>query len=320
MPRDPREVQIPEPLSRSYVLCVSSNKGGVGKTTITTNLAIYLRALREDLPILLVGLDDQRTLDRMFSLHPARPDEKNLLHAWTERSLSGVIQLGEYGIHYVPSPPDLADLKSRAQDPCILRDILERSEWRGIALIDTKSDLEALTRNAYHASDRILVPVSDWSSLEEAGKLMELLEADGVGAERARVLLSLVDRRARGSDGEAPLHETLSREIERRGWPLFATAISRSPRVEALNSGSATPLSILHHARGTAVHAEFRELAQEVMEEMGLAEPREAAEGPARRPAPPRGRGKPEPAHEPLRGVLAPLSWASDLLGALRGR
>jgi cellulose biosynthesis protein BcsQ len=41
------------------VLAVVSNKGGVGKTTVATNLAVYLRAMREDLPILLIGLDDQ---------------------------------------------------------------------------------------------------------------------------------------------------------------------------------------------------------------------------------------------------------------------
>ena len=96
------------------VLAVSSNKGGVGKTTVAANLAIFVRALREDLPVLLVGLDDQQVIDRMFALRPLLPGEGNLKHGWAGRSLARVIQLGQYGVHFVPSPPDLTLLKARA--------------------------------------------------------------------------------------------------------------------------------------------------------------------------------------------------------------
>ena len=60
-----------QPADRPFrVVTVASNKGGVGKTTIALNLAVYLRALREDLPILVLGLDDQSLLERMFALEP----------------------------------------------------------------------------------------------------------------------------------------------------------------------------------------------------------------------------------------------------------
>ena len=70
---------------RVRALAVACNKGGVGKTTLATNLAIYLRALREDLPVAVVSLDDQRTVDRMFALRPPQPGDGNLKHAWAER-------------------------------------------------------------------------------------------------------------------------------------------------------------------------------------------------------------------------------------------
>lgn len=254
------------------VVAVSSNKGGVGKTTLATNLAVYARALREELPVLIVGLDDQRTIDRMFALRGPVPGEANLKHAWAERSLSRAIQLGEYGVHFVPSPPDVSLLKARAEDPRALSRIIAQSEWPGLLILDTKSDLEALTQSAWHAADRILIPVSDWASLEEAAKIFRMLERAGLGAQRARVVFTLVDRRARGEGADARLFERLADEVRWRGWPRCETSLSRSPRVESLNSGTERPRSILHHARGTAVHAEMRELCHEVLRDLGIAE------------------------------------------------
>ena len=60
--------------------------------------------------------------------------------------------------------------------------------------------------------------------------------------------------------------------MRRRGWAYYKTALSRSPRVETLNSGSRTPLSILHHAKGTEVHAQFRELTLEVLGDLGISD------------------------------------------------
>jgi cellulose biosynthesis protein BcsQ len=261
------------PAQRGPVVTVSSNKGGVGKTTLATNLAIYTRALREDLPVLVVGLDDQGTLDRMFALREPRSGDGNLKHAWAERSLASAAQLGQYGVHFVPSPPDVALLKARAGDPRTLARILEQTAWPGLVILDTKSDLEALTQNAYYAADRILVPVADWSSLEEGEKIMALLERSGIGSARARIVFTLVDRRSRVGGAEGPtLFGRLRDEVRSRGWAYYKTAISRSPRVETLNSGSRTPLSILHHARGTEVHAQFRELTLEVLGDLGISD------------------------------------------------
>jgi len=252
------------------VVAVASNKGGVGKTTVAANLAIYLRALDEDLPVLVVALDDQSAIERMFRLRPSAPGEGNLKHGWAERSLDRVIQLGQYGIHFVPPPPDTAPLKSHAEDPRTLQRILARTDFQGVVILDTKSDLEALTQNALHAADLLILPVADWGSLEEAAKIFELLERARLERVKPRILLTLVDRRTRVDAAGGTLHDRLLAAIDARGWPRFESYLSRSPRVEALLSASQAPGSILHHARGTQVHGQLRELAEEVAKELDL--------------------------------------------------
>jgi MinD-like ATPase involved in chromosome partitioning or flagellar assembly len=279
---------------RGRAVAVSSNKGGVGKTTLAANLAIYARAFAE-IPVLVLGLDDQNVLDRTFA--PGDLDGAGVAtvkHAFAERSLERAVRPGDYGVHFVPSAHETELLRARAEDPQGLARLLAGLAWPGLVVIDTKSDLGVLTRNALHAADRVLVPVPDRSALLEAEKCFAYLARCGLGA-RGRVVLTLVDARAREGDG-GRLAERLRAEVERRGWPLYRTALSRSPRVELLNSGEGRPRSILHCAAGTRIHAELGELTREVLEDLGLLA--------ARPPAPAPLRARPGPGRRGLKAAL----------------
>ena len=248
------------------VLAVVGNKGGVGKTTVATNLAVYLRAMREDLPVLLLGLDDQAAIDRMFAIEPA-PSRPTILDALRAGSLSPAIRLGHYGVHYLPTSPRIGELKREITDPGRLHAALLRTEWRGLVLIDTKSDLEILTQNALVASDLALVLARDLGSLSEAQKVFDLLAAWGRPPESARVLLSLVDLRVRYPEGETrDVLALLLAEIRRMGLPLLETFLSSSPKVESLTTNPARAAkTVLHGAPGSIVHRQLQHLAEEVL-------------------------------------------------------
>jgi cellulose biosynthesis protein BcsQ len=267
---EPGPVQTSLPLASPpydgvQVVTVTSNKGGVGKTTLATNLAVYLRALDEDLPILVLTLDDQPAIDRMFALdgRTATPDIADALRQGT---LARAIRFGQYGVHYVPSSRRVAEIKSTVRSDDVLRAVLLRTGWRGVVIIDTKSDLEMLTRNAIAAADLSLVVVKDQISVLEAERVFALLEGWGRPRERARIVLSLVDLRIRYREGDT--HDVLGllvQEVRRRGLPLFETFVSRSPKVESLYTNpDGHALSILHGAAGTPVHGQMHRLAEEV--------------------------------------------------------
>jgi cellulose biosynthesis protein BcsQ len=248
------------------VVAVASNKGGVGKTTLATNLPVYVRALHEDLPILVLGLDDQDLIERMFALDGSRP-ARTILEALRHRDLASAIRLGQYGVHYVPPSPGISDLAAALSDPFALRDLLVRTGWSGLVVIDTKSDFGTLTQNAIAASDLVLVPVSDRTSLDQAERIYTLVDAWQRPRERARIVLSLVDRRVKYRSGDqVDVLGLLLSEVHRRGYPLFESFVSRSPKIESLvTNPEGLVHSILHGADGSLIHRQLVHLAGDVL-------------------------------------------------------
>jgi cellulose biosynthesis protein BcsQ len=262
------------------VITFTSNKGGVGKTTLAVNLAVLLRAMQPETPVLVIGLDDQDLIDRMFATGDATPgpDVADVLRGG---DLVAAIRRGRFGVDYVPTSLGVGELKRVLTRPHLVADALARSRRSGLVLIDTKSDLEVLTQNAIWASDLALVPVTDQTSLLEAEKVLRLLEGWGRPRSRARVVLSLVDLRIKyASEEHGDVLALLLAQIRARGLPLLESFLSRSPRIEALNTNAGgRPLPICEQARGSLVHTQLRHLAEELLRALpdvaSMPEPRE---------------------------------------------
>jgi cellulose biosynthesis protein BcsQ len=250
---------------RFRVVTVTSNKGGVGKTTLASNLAVYIRALREELAVSMLGFDDQTPLDRMFALYAGSA-------ARYRRRLPRGLVHGRGTARPVRRPRRALDPRHpRAEAshayPQQLPQMSLRTSGPGLVVIDTKSDFESLTQAAIAASDLVIVVVKDQASLIEARRVFELLAKQGRPPETARILLSLVDLRVKVRDGEdVDVMAHLVSEIRREGWPLFETFISRSPKIESLYTNpQGRALSVLHGAPQSRVHRQLHQVAEAVL-------------------------------------------------------
>jgi cellulose biosynthesis protein BcsQ len=249
-----------------YVVTISSEKGGVGKTTLATNLAIFLKALHEDLPVSILSFDNHFTVDKMFEIkgHPPRGDVADFLQSVPGNEL---LHTGQYGVNYIPSSRSLSNLKHSLIGTLLLARFLARSRIPGILIIDTRPDLDILTQNALFAADRALIPVKDMASLENCRNIFDLFDKKGFDRKSLALIPCIIDSRIK-FDGPFQDQRSLLRAFAiNRGYRCLDTFISKSPKVETLSTNpSGRVLPIFSYARNTEVFGQFTQLARTVLE------------------------------------------------------
>ena len=256
---------------RFRLITVASNKGGVGKTTFAIHLAVYLRALHEDLPILALALDDQTLIERTFAVVAA--DAPTIVDAFRAGSLKGwCVSASTASTTCRPRPTPRRCARCSRPLPS-LDQLLRRSGVEGVVIVDTKSELGPSTRAAVAAADLVIAPARDLASLAEAEKVCELLP--GGARDRFYVLLSGVDLRIKFENGEAKdLLALLLAQLRHRRLSHFPTFLSRSPLVEALATAPAgPPRTVLHAGPRSLVHRQMSALVPEVMHALEQAAP-----------------------------------------------
>ncbi len=264
---------LPRP-DRARVMVVANQKGGVGKTTSTVNMAAALA--QHGLRVLVIDLDPQGNASTALAIdhHRGTPSTYDALVEGVP--LSEVVQASPEveGLFVVPATIDLAgaeiDLVSMVARESRLRKAIqayppvtaEGEDRIDYVLIDCPPSLGLLTLNALVAGEEMLIPIqAEYYALEGLGQLIETVEMVKAHLnptlDVSTILLTMYDARTRLSAGVAEEVRT------HFGEQVLRTAIPRSVRISEAPSygqtvmtydpGSAGALSYLEAAREMAL-------------------------------------------------------------------
>lgn len=180
------------------VIAVTSGKGGVGKTSITVNLAMALALNHKQVMVLDADLG-LANIDVLLGLHPTY----NLSHVLRgERSLEEVIVQGPAGIKVVPATSGLKKMAELvpAELAGLIRAFSEISFTLDMLLIDTAAGIsDSVVTFSRAAQDIIVVVCDEPASITDAYALIKVLSRD-YGVERFHILANMVSSAVEGHE------------------------------------------------------------------------------------------------------------------------
>lgn len=255
------------------VISICNQKGGVGKTTTTMNLGVYLAALGRR--VLLVDFDPQANTTSGLGFSPAKI-EKSIYHGIFNLvdSDSLIKYTNIFNFQIVPASFDLAgalvELVNQEDREFFLRKFLNKIRHRyDYILIDLPPSLGLLTINGLMASDEILIPVQcHYYSLEGLGQLFTTINLIRKNLNHpikiAGLLLTMYDKRER-------LSRDVAKEI-RRHFPdqVFDAEIPHNVVLAEAPSFAKTILQYAPHSHGARA---YQRLAREIINQEIISQP-----------------------------------------------
>ena len=249
----------------SRIIAIANQKGGVGKTSVASNLPVFLAALGKR--VLLVDMDSQANATLSIGMSP-RNLPLSVYHALMGQvSPSAIIRKSPFfGYEIMPSSPDLAgatvELVNMEQREFRLSQILDKvKDSYDYIIIDSPPSLGMLTLNALCAADEVLIPVQcEYLAVEGLEQLLNTIKLiqDNLKSDLkvAGALLTMYNRTSR-------ICREVAKEV-RRTFPgyVFDTVI---PRQVSLAEAPRFGKTILQYAPTSTAAYSYRELAQEII-------------------------------------------------------
>ncbi len=247
------------------IICITNQKGGVGKTTTAVNVAYYLA--KSKFRVLLIDIDPQGNSTSGFGI-----DKSTLKKSMTElmvdqASFAEIIAKTKYkNLDLAPTTPELSNAEVEMAKLDSRFTVLKKrlkfiQDSYDYIIIDSPPSLSLLTVNAMISSDFLLLPVqTEFYALEGVAQLLESMKL----VKKVNPNLKLLGVVATMFDRRTALSSRVLAEIQKYfKSKVFNTVIPRNVRIAEAPSHSVPVGDYDHFSKGARA---YRDLTKEIIE------------------------------------------------------